>query len=380
MRNLNTISKGALLLALTLLTQCGEQPDMDFQKIRLYGTTASGDSVHEYTLRNSQGMEVTILDYGGVVTTLRVPDWWGQSQDVVLGYDSLDGYLSDNAYLGAIIGRYGNRIGGGRFELDGTMYALATNNGPNHLHGGKRGFDKVVWSADENESREGKSLVLRYASPDGEQGYPGNLSARVEYSLTEENELRIEYQATSDSPTIVNLTNHSYFNLAGAGNGNILDHELMINADRFTPVNEVLIPTGELRPVEGTPMDFLSPSAIGARISLPDQQLNAGGGYDHNWVLNREGDKLMLAARVHEKGSGRVMEVFTTEPGLQFYSGNFLDGSAVGKGGMPYEHRFGFCLETQHFPDSPNQEKFPSTVLRPGEEYRSTTVYKFSSR
>ncbi|MGB6648981.1 MAG: aldose epimerase family protein, partial [Bacteroidota bacterium] len=363
MRNLNTISKGALLLALTLLTQCGEQPDMDFQKIRLYGTTASGDSVHEYTLRNSQGMEVTILDYGGVVTTLRVPDWWGQSQDVVLGYDSLDGYLSDNAYLGAIIGRYGNRIAGGRFKLDGTRYTLATNNGPNHLHGGERGFDKVVWSADENESREGKSLVLRYASPDGEEGYPGNLSARVEYSLTEENELRIEYQATSDSPTIVNLTNHSYFNLAGAGNGNILDHELMINADRFTPVNEVLIPTGELRPVEGTPMDFLSPSAIGARISLPDQQLNAGGGYDHNWVLNREGDKLMLAARVHEKGSGRVMEVFTTEPGLQFYSGNFLDGSAVGKGGVPYEHRFGFCLETQHFPDSPNQEKFPSTVL-----------------
>jgi len=380
MRHLVTIAKGTLLLTLSLLAHCGERPDMEFQKKRLYGTTASGDSVNEYTLRNSQGMEVKILDFGGVVTTLRVPDWWGHRQDVVLGYDSLQGYLSDNAYLGAIIGRYGNRIAGGRFDLDGRTYTLATNNGPNHLHGGERGFDKVIWRVDENESQPGKSLVLRYTSTDGEEGYPGELSARVAYSLTEENELRIDYEATCDSPTIVNLTNHSYFNLAGAGSGNILEHELMINADRFTPVDELLIPTGELRAVRGTPMDFRKAAAIGARIATADQQLTAAGGYDHNWVLNREGEELTLAARVLEKASGRVMEVFTTEPGLQFYSGNFLDGSAVGKGGIPYAHRYGFCLETQHFPDSPNRENFPTTVLRPGEKYTSTTVYRFSTR
>jgi aldose 1-epimerase len=380
MRNLVPLSKGALLLSLVFFTHCGEQPDMDFQKIRLYGTTASGDSVHEHTLRNSQGMEVRILDYGGVVTCLRVPDWWGQSQDVVLGYDSLEGYLSDNAYLGAIIGRYGNRIAEGRFELDGTTYTLATNNGRNHLHGGNRGFNKVIWSVDEKESRPGKSLVLRYTSADGEEGYPGELSVRVEYILTEANELRIEYEAVTDRPTIVNLTSHSYFNLAGGGNGSILDHELMINADRFTQVDDNLIPTGELRAVGGTPMDFRKATAIGARISTPDPQLEAAGGYDHNWVLNRVGEELTLAARVIEKASGRVMEVLTTEPGLQFYSGNFLDGSAVGKGGVPYEHRYGFCLETQHYPDSPNHEEFPTTVLRPGQTYSSVTVYRFSKR
>jgi aldose 1-epimerase len=353
---------------------------MDFQKIRLYGTTVSGDTVHEYTLRNSQGMEVKILDYGGVVTSLRVPDWWGQSQDVVLGYDSLEGYLSDNAYLGAIIGRYGNRIAQGSFELDGTAYTLATNNGPNHLHGGTRGFDKVLWTMDKDESRPGKSLVLRYTSADGEEGYPGELAVRVEYALTEANELRIGYKATTDSPTIVNLTNHSYFNLAGAGNGDILDHELMINADRFTPVDADLIPTGELKSVEGTPMDFRTATPIGARISTSDAQLEAAGGYDHNWVLNRGDDEVTLAARVVEQASGRVLEVYTTEPGLQFYSGNFLDGSAVGRGGIPYEHRYGFCLETQHYPDSPNQKGFPPTVLRPGETYSTVTMYRFTTR
>jgi aldose 1-epimerase len=260
------------------------------------------------------------------------------------------------------------------------MYTLATNNGANHLHGGLKGFDKVVWSVDERESQPGKSLVLNYVSKDGEEGYPGTLSVKVVYSVTDSNELKIDYSATTDKPTILNLTHHSYFNLAGAGNGDILGHELFINADRFTPVDTGLIPTGELRSVKGTPMDFTAPTLIGARINNPYDQLKNGGGYDHNWVLNKEPGVLAVAAWAYEKTSGRVMEVLTTEPGLQFYSGNFLNGTAIGKGNVRYDHRFGFCLETQHFPDSPNKPQFPSTVLNPGQVYSSTTIYRFSAK
>lgn len=347
---------------------------------RPFGKTPDGAAVDLYTLTNSAGMRADITNYGGIVVSLFVPDRQGHLADVVLGYDSLDDYLAGSPYFGAIIGRYGNRIGGGRFSLEGKQYTLARNNNENHLHGGLVGFDKVVWTARGVLGDKGPGLVLEYLSKDGEEGYPGNLSVTVTYILTDQNELRIHYRATTDQPTPVNLTNHSYFNLAGQGSGDILDHELTINADRFTPVDEGLIPTGELRPVEGTPMDFRRPTAIGARVDQDDRQLGFGGGYDHNWVLNGEAGELSLAAKVYEPTSGRVMEVFTTEPGVQFYCGNFLDGSNVGKGGRQYKHRYGFCLETQHFPDSPNKPDFPSTILRPGEEYSTTTIYEFSTK
>jgi aldose 1-epimerase len=347
---------------------------------RPFGKTADGVAVHLYTLCNAKGMEVAITNYGGIVLSLKVPDRQGSLDDVVLGYDTLAEYIADNPYFGAIIGRYGNRIGRGKFTLDGQEYTLAQNNNENHLHGGMKGFDKVVWKAKGILGDKGPGLVLTYTSRDGEEGYPGNLDVSVTYIVTQENELRIHYVATADKPTPVNLTNHSYFNLAGQGIGNILGHELTLCADRFTPVDEGLIPTGQLRPVEGTPMDFRKPVAIGARVDQEDEQLGFGGGYDHNWVLNKPAGELALAARVYEPKRGRVMEVFTTEPGIQFYCGNFLDGSNVGKGGKVYRHRYGFCLETQHFPDSPNKPAFPSTVLRPGEEYSTTTVYKFSAK
>jgi len=298
----------------------------------------------------------------------------------VLGYDSLAEYIKDSPYFGALVGRYANRIGKGRFTLNGVEYKLAINNGANHLHGGLKGFDKVVWDVNEKESRPGGSLTLSYRSKDGEEGYPGDLSVKVVYSLTESNELRIEYRATTDKPTVVNITHHSYFNLAGAGNGDILSHELFIDADLFTPVDSGLIPTGEIRSVKGTPMDFTQPTAIGARINSNEMQLKIAGGYDHNWVVNKPMKSFGLAARVLEKTTGRVMEVWTTEPGLQFYSGNFLSGSNIGKGGKRYEHRFGFCLETQHYPDSPNRPQFPSTILNPGQTYSSTTVYRFTAK
>jgi aldose 1-epimerase len=300
--------------------------------------------------------------------------------DIVLGFDSLSSYLTQNPYFGSTIGRYGNRIGKGKFKLNGVEYTLAVNNGPNHLHGGIKGFDKVIWTVDEKESVAGTSLVFLYMSKDGEEGYQGALSVKVVYSLTDSNELRIDYTATTDKPTIVNLTHHSYFNLAGAGNGSVLDHELYIDADRFTPVDEGLIPTGELRSVQGNPMDFRTPVSIGARINDPYEQIKKGGGYDHNWVLNKAMKTFGLAARAYEKSSGRVMEVLTDEPGLQFYSGNFLDGTLTGKGGKKYERRFGFCLETQHYPDSPNKSEFPTTVLNPGDTYKTSTIYRFSTR
>lgn len=340
-----------------------------------FGTAPSGEQIQMYTLTNSNGMEARIINYGGIVVSLKTPDRSGNLADVVLGFDSLAPYLGTHPYFGALIGRYGNRIANARFALDGQTYTLPVNNGPNSLHGGNNGFDKQVWSA----SAEPGLLVLTYTSPDGEEGYPGTLNARVTYALGEDNSLRIDYEATTDKPTVVNLTNHSYFNLADAGASLILNHEVMINADRFTPVNDTLIPTGELRPVDGTPFDFRQPTAIGARIDADDEQIRFGGGYDHNYVLNRTGDGLSLAASVYEPVSGRVMEVLTAEPAVQFYTGNFLTGE-TGKGGVSYQRRSGLCLETQHYPDSPNQPEFPSTVLRPGEVYRTSTVYRFSAR
>lgn len=345
-----------------------------------FGKTPDGEQVDLYLLTNKNGIEAAITNYGGAVVSLKVPDRSGKLGDVVLGYDSVDGYVSDKSYFGAIIGRYGNRIGHAQFTLDGKTYTLAKNNGENSLHGGIKGFNKAAWTAKEIPAKDGQALELTYLSKDGEEGFPGNLQVRVVYTLTDSNELKIEYSATTDKKTVVNLTNHSYFNLGGLGSGDILGHVLMIEADKFTPVDSSLIPTGELRDVAGTPFDFHKPTAIGARINADDEQIKLGGGYDHNFVLRRKsGDPISLAARVVEPTTGRVLEVWTTEPGVQFYTGNFLDGSAHGKGGVAYAKRSAFCLETQHFPDSPNQPKFPSTVLSPGERYHTTTIYKFTA-
>lgn len=343
-----------------------------------FGKTADQQAVDLYTLTNANGAEVAIMTYGGTVVSLKVPDRSGRMTDVVLGYDSLEGYLKNSPYFGAIIGRYGNRIGKGAFSLNGHQYTLPKNDGENTLHGGIKTFDKVVWKAKEVRSKTGVGLSLSYLSKDGEEGFPGNLSVTVVYTLTNKNELKIDYSATTDKTTVVNLTHHSYFNLSGEGS--ILNHEMMINANRFTPVDSGLIPTGELRDTKGGPMDFTRSTRIGARIDEQNEQLVLGKGYDHNWVLNNGTGKLALAARAYDPASGRVMEVYTTEPGIQFYTGNFLDGSITGKGGQVYKKRYGFCLETQHFPDSPNKPSFPSTVLKPGRKYQTTTVYKFSAK
>jgi aldose 1-epimerase len=332
--------------------------------------------VQLFTLKNSKGVEAAITNYGGIVVSLKTPDKAGNFADIVLGFDSPEGYKQENPYFGAIIGRYGNRIAKGRFTLNGAEYKLATNNGENALHGGLKGFDKVLWDV---VSSSDKSLELKYVSADGEEGYPGTLTAIVRYTLTDDNELRIDYTATTDKDTVVNLTNHSYFNLAGEGSGDVLGHNVQIHASRFTPVDAGLIPTGELKPVAGTPFDFRQPHAIGERINASDEQITRGKGYDHNFVLDGEMGNLRPAARVTEPKSGRVMEVSTTEPGVQFYTGNFLDGTVKGKGGKAYPFRSGFCLETQHFPDSPNQPSFPTTTLKPGQTHNSTTVYKFST-
>ncbi|PYU15071.1 MAG: galactose-1-epimerase [Acidobacteria bacterium] len=347
-----------------------------------FGKAPDGEEVDLYTLTNKNGAEAAITTYGGSVVWLKVPDRDGKLGDVVLGFDSVDGYVSNTSYLGALIGRYGNRIGHAEFKLDGKTYTLAKNNGENTLHGGTKGFNKAVWTAKEIESKDGQALELSYLSKDGEEGFPGNLHVRVIYTLEDSNALKIEYFATTDKDTVVNLTNHSYFNLAGpgSGSGDILGHILMIEADKFTPVDSGLIPTGELRDVAGTPFDFRKPTPIGARIDSDDEQIKLGGGYDHNFVLRRKaGEAISLAARVVEPKTGRVMEVWTTQPGVQFYTGNFLDGSLHGKGGISYTKRSAFCLETQHFPDSPNKPKFPSTELKPGEHYHTTTIYKFST-
>ncbi len=340
-----------------------------------FGALPDGTVIESFTLRNAHGLEVRAITYGAIIVSLRVPDRAGRFDDVVLGHDGLAGYLAKPAYFGAVVGRYGNRIAKGRFTLDSKTYALATNNGPNHLHGGVKGFDKVVWKG-EASTGAGASVTFRYTSPDGEEGYPGTLATRVTYTLSDRDELAFEYAATTDKPTPVNLTQHSYFNLAGAG-GDILGHELTIDADRFTPVDATLIPTGALAPVSGTPFDFRKPTAIGARIGQDDEQLRRGGGYDHNFVLNRSREGLLRVGRLADPRTGRTMDIQTTEPGVQFYSGNFLDGTITGKGGAVYTRRSGLCLETQHFPDSPNQPAFPSTILRPGQEYRSKTVLTF---
>jgi aldose 1-epimerase len=339
----------------------------------VFGKTKEGITVELYTLTNSKGMTAKIMTYGATVTELIVPDRNGKPGDVILGFANLDQYLAAQPYFGAIVGRVGNRIAKGRFQLNGVEYKLATNNGPNHLHGGLKGFDKVVWEAKPVASSEGPSIEFSYLSAAGEEGYPGNLSCKVVYTLTEANELKIDYTATTDKLTPVNLTNHAYFNLAGPGSGDILGHEMMLVAGRYTPVDDTLIPTGEIASVVGTPMDFTKPAKIGARID------KVKGGYDHNYVLDSGGSKTpVLAARVREAKTSRVMEVLTTQPGVQFYTGNFLDGTITGIGGV-YKKQYGFCLETQHFPDSANHPNFPSAVLKPGLTYRQTTIYKFST-
>jgi aldose 1-epimerase len=343
-----------------------------------WGQTPQGQPVEIYTLANARGMEARIITYGGILVSLKVPDRRGKFADVVAGFDSLDGYVGQPPppFFGALVGRYANRIANATFTLDGVRYTLDKNDGPNSLHGGFHGFDKVVWTA---KPIGNNSLQLMYLSKNGEEGYPGNLSVTVIYTLTVNNELRIDYSATTDKDTVLNLTNHSYFNLAGQGVGDVLGHIVTINADRYTPVDKTLIPTGELRPVAGTPFDFRTPHAIGERINADDEQLKYGRGYDHNFVLNRKGTSLELAARVVEPKSGRVLEVLTTQPGLQFYTGNQLDGSIHGKGGAVYRQHAAFCMETQHFPDSPNHPKFPTTELKPGARYHEITVFKFST-
>ena len=346
-----------------------------------FGATAGGAAVDLITLRNGKGMEMTVLTYGGIIMSLKTLDRNGVADDIVLGHDSVAAYEANSPYFGSLIGRVGNRIARGMFTLDGQSYTLAKNNGPNHLHGGLKGWDKVVWKADPFQDRTGVGVRLEYTSADGEEGYPGKVTAHVVYTLTPDNTLAVDYHATTDKPTVINLTQHSYFNLAGAKATDILGHELLINADRYTPVDDGLIPTGELAPVEGTPFDFRAATPIGARINTAGNvQLERGKGYDHNYVLNRSGDGLQLAARVYEPLTGRTLEITTTEPGVQLYTGNFLDGTITGKGGRVYPHRSGFCLETQHFPDSPNKPDFPSVTLRPGGEYKSRTVFAFGAR
>jgi aldose 1-epimerase len=330
-----------------------------------------------YSLTNKQGLKMEVINLGGKIKSLSVPDKNGVLGDIVLGYDSIGQYPGGNLYFGAMIGRYGNRIAKGKFSLEGKEYQLAVNNGVNALHGGPKGFHNVYWTVKPFRNNGYDAVEMRYRSMDGEEGYPGTLDVKIIYTLTDQNELVIDYEATTDKTTILNLTHHSFFNLAGEGSGDVLNHRLMINADRYNPVDEGLIPTGELRPVKGTPFDFLKPHAIGERIDQQDQQLIVGRGYDQNYVLNKKPGELSLAARADEPTSGRVMEVWTTEPGLQFYSGNFLDGTDKGKGGTPYNFRTAFCLEAQHFPDSPNHPDFPSVVLKPGEVYTQKTVYKF---
>ncbi len=347
-----------------------------------FGKTKEGNDITLYTLANKAGMEAAVMNFGATLVSLKVPDRNGKIEDVVLGYDHVSDYEDGKAYFGGTIGRYGNRIASGEFSLDGAVFHIPKNDGPNSLHGGTIGFNKRIWTAVDRSRAGAEVLELSYVSPDGEEGYPGTLNVKVAYTLpANSNELRIDYSATTDKDTVVNLTNHSYFNLTGSPVQDILKHELELRAPEFTPVDATLIPTGELRKVKGTPFDFRKSTAIGARINQDDQQLKFAKGYDHNWVLdaNPKGT-LRLAAEVYEPTSGRVLEVSTTEPGIQFYTGNFLDGTAHGKGGIAYAYRTGLCLETQHFPDSPNHPKFPSTELKPGETLRSTTVLRFSAR
>lgn len=364
---------------MSTMAPAGATPQPGSTTKKSFGKTPEGQEANLYVLTNKNGAEVAITNYGGAVVSLKVPDRNGKLADVVLGFDNVDGYMNDKSYFGALVGRYANRIGHAKFVLDGKTYTLAKNNGDNTLHGGIKGFNKALWKAQILSRKDGQFLELSYLSKDGEEGFPGNLKVTVIYSWTDSSVLMIDYSATTDKATVVNLTSHMYFNLAGQGSGDVMSHVVRIDADKFTPVDAGLIPTGELRDVAGTPFDFRKPTAIGARIEQEDEQLKLGGGYDHNFVVRRLGGSgETLAARVIEPSSGRAMEVWTTEPGIQFYTGNFLDGKAVGKGGVRYPRRTAFCLETQHYPDSPNQPKFPSVVLEPGELYHTITKYQFS--
>jgi aldose 1-epimerase len=343
-----------------------------------FGTTKEGKKITLYTLTNSHHMEVRAMNYGAIIVSLKVPDRKGRVADIVLGHDTLEGYFDNSPHLGGLVGRYANRIANGSFTLDGVKYSLAKNNGPNTLHGGIKGFDQAVWQGTPLTGKTG--VAFSYLSKDGEEGFPGNLKVKVTYALSEADELVIEYEATTDKPTVLNLSQHSYFNLAGEGTGDILNHEVMLNADRFTPVDSTMIPTGELRSVKGTPLDFTTQTKVGARIDDHYEQLVLGKGYDHNFVIDRKAEGLVLAARAYEPASGRVLEISTDQPGVQFYTGNFLDGTVTGKQGHVYKQRYGLCFETQHFPDSPNHPEFPSAVLRPGQTFHSQTILKFSAK
>ena len=344
-----------------------------------FGTLPDSTVIEKYTLKNANGVEMNVITYGGRITSLKVPNKDGKMEDIVLGFDNIKDYLrKDDPFFGALIGRYGNRIAKGKFSLNGTEYTLATNDGPNHLHGGNKGFDRVVWNVEPIETENNPSLVLTYLSKDGEEGYPGNLNITVVYTLTNDNALEVSYEATTDKSTVINLTQHSYFNLSGDFSKPILDHELTINADKYLPVDATLIPTGELADVTNTPFDFRTAKAIGQDINTDNDQLKKGKGYDHCWVLNDQDKGMRLVASAYHPGSGRLLEIYTDEPGIQFYSGNFLDGTLPMPNGGTYAHRTGFCLETEHYPDSPNQENFPSVVLSPGEVYKTKTTFKFS--
>lgn len=367
-------------LLILLLSSCSSRQFSGKIIVDDFGKTKEGLSVKLYTLKNTNGLEAKITNYGGIVTSLSVPDKNGKMEDIVAGYNNLEDYVKASPYFGCLVGRYGNRIAKGKFKIDGKEYTLARNNGENNLHGGLKGFDKVVWNAKEKQTPEGAALELTYISKDGEEGFPGNLKVKAVYTLTNANELKLVFNATTDQKTHVNLTHHSYFNLAGPENGNIYDHEVMINADKFTPVDQTLIPTGELKAVKGTPFDFTQPQKIGARIDSNDQQLKFGLGYYHNWVINSSSKSAVnFMAKVTEPTTGRIMKVYSDKPGMQFYSGNFLDSSNIGKEGKPYKHRYAFCMEPQGFPDTPNQPSFPSTLLKPGETYTHTIIYKFSA-
>ena len=365
-----------IILFLTTCIQ-EEKSTMKVEK-KMFGQIEDNVSAILYTLTNNNGVSMSVTNYGGIITELKVPDKNGNISDIVLGYDKVEDYIKETPYFGATVGRYGNRIAKGRFTLNGEEYTLAINNDPNHLHGGIKGFDKVLWETEPFQRETELGLVMKYRSKDGEEGYPGNLDVKITYTLNDNNEVRIDYFATTDKPTICNLTNHTYFNLKDAGASTILDHELQILADKYTPIDPTSIPVGQLAVVEGTPFDFRQPKKIGRDINVENEQLKNGIGYDHNFVINGKMGDMRLAARVEEYTSGRVMEVFTEEPGVQFYCGNFLDGSLIGKNRTVYNYRNGFCLETQHFPNSPNEPEWPTTTLNPGEIYKTSTIHKFS--
>ena len=380
MKKILKLSSLFILLLVSTVYSMSNNEVLQMIEKKLFGKLSDGSEIFAYTLKNQNGMTAEIINYGAIVVSLTAPDRNGKFEDIVLGYDNIDSYVKDNNYFGAIVGRYGNRIGKGKFMLEGKNYQLTINNGENHLHGGKTGFSKKVWSAEPIESKTDPALRLTYVSKDGEEGYPGTVTITVVYTLTKNNELKIEYTGTTDKTTIFNPTHHSYFNLSGNMNTTILDHELWINADKITPVDNSLITTGEFADVANTPMDFRSPKKVGKEINADFEQLKFGLGYDHNWVINGYNKKVNKIASLHEAGSGRFMEVYSNQPGVQFYSGNFLDGTATGKKGVKYQHRSALCLEAQCFPDSPNKPQFPSVILKPGEVYQQTTIYKFSTK